>query len=66
MTSLVSPADQYQIGDKVIYLPEGVRTKIAGYVWVGRYGCDLPEISTYRLDCGIAVPRAAIVRDSDQ
>lgn len=46
------PEQQFQIGDKVIYLPEGVYTEITGYVW------SFPDnvtakIKKYRLSCGI-------------
>lgn len=56
-----SPSDQLQIGDRVVYRPEGVITEIEGYRWAEPVG-DLPHIIGYYLSCGIAAPRSAIDR----
>lgn len=52
---------QLQIGDAVLYLPEGVYTTVEGYVWHEEIGAA-PRILAYRLSCGIAAPRRALVR----
>lgn len=54
MTIEQSIAEQYQIGDRVVYIPEGIVTKISGYMW--RTSTDRPpEIVAYELECGIAI-----------
>lgn len=50
-----SPESQFQIGDRVTYLPEGVYTEIEGYLWHHSVG-GLPKIIGYRLSCGITAP----------
>lgn len=49
-------SDQFQIGDSVIYTPEGVVTKVVGYLWGQKIGGFL-YITYYQLECGINVPR---------
>jgi hypothetical protein len=45
---------QFQIGDRVLYVPENVNTEIEGYVWSETIG-GVPRIVAYRLSCGISV-----------
>ncbi|RVC47588.1 MULTISPECIES: hypothetical protein [unclassified Mesorhizobium] len=49
-------AAQFQIGDEVVYVPEGVITTVAGYVWQEKVGTP-PTIALYGLACGISVPK---------
>ena len=48
------PQHQYQIGEPVVYEPEGVVTRVIGYVWK-RAEDGTCRIDLYRLDCGIDV-----------
>ena len=48
------PNEQFQIGDRVLYMPEGVITEIDGYLWSQKMGKD-PFIQGYELRCGITV-----------
>lgn len=52
-------ADQYQIGDEVVYTHEGVVTKVTGYVWLEKLD-EPPTILLYQLDCGISVPKSLL------
>lgn len=46
---------QYQEGDRVVYVAEGILTKISGYVWEKKYSEDeTPKLAGYQLSCGIA------------
>jgi hypothetical protein len=49
-----SIAEQYQIGDRVIYMPEGILTTITGYKWE-TYVEKPPAIIAYLLGCGIGI-----------
>lgn len=60
----MNPDDQLQIGDDVIYLPEGVYAKVDGYQWFSAIGKP-PSIIGYRLSCGIVAPRGMIERRLD-
>lgn len=54
-------ADQFQIGDRVIYTPEGVVTRISGYLW--RTSVDSPpSIMSYELECGVSVAGELLCR----
>lgn len=55
------PQTQFQIGDKVLYVPEGVETEIDGYLWIQSVG-GLPKIGAFKLRCGIEVPAESIVK----
>lgn len=57
--STKSTDEQLQIGDYVIYSPEGVFARIVGYVWIEPLG-ELPSISRYSLSVGISVPRSVL------
>ncbi|WP_232629157.1 hypothetical protein [Methylobacterium sp. Leaf118] len=50
------PSEQLQIGDTVVYLPEGIIAQVAGYLWSQHVGSG-PRLVAYQLDCGIAVSR---------
>lgn len=58
---MIAPEDQFQIGEYVLYKQEGVVAKIDGYLWKRRLW-GLPQICGYSLDCGVSVPRSALVR----
>lgn len=58
----MKPEDQFQIGDRVIYVQEGIRTKVAGYILDAPFGA-MPHVIGYELDCGITVPREALKFD---
>jgi hypothetical protein len=60
VTEKTSTEFQFQIGDAVIYHPEGVCTTVIGYLWAESIG-NFPRIVGYRLDCGITVPKTAII-----
>ncbi len=53
---------QFQIGERVVYLPEGVQTLIEGYVWIEAIGVA-PRIGGYRLACGVTVSENTIARN---
>lgn len=53
------PNSQFQVGDKVLYLPEGVFAVVVGYVWIEAIG-ELPRIGAYRLSVGIEVPERSL------
>lgn len=61
MSSYISPDEQLQIGDEVVYIPEGVFTEVIGYEWAWQES-GAPSISRYRLGCGISSDRAHIKR----
>jgi hypothetical protein len=48
--------DQFQIGDEVLYTPEGVITSITGYDWLQSVDAP-PKIMAYQLACGISAPK---------
>lgn len=51
--------NQFQIGDEVWYVPEGVHATVTEYVW----GQELPpKILLYKLSCGISVAKAHLRR----
>lgn len=56
-----SPSDQFQVGDEVVYAPEGVYAKVVGYVWASAVG-EPSRIVLYELSCGIAAPGEQIER----
>lgn len=58
------PAEQFQIGENVVYQPEGVVAQVVGYVWHEQMG-ELPTVAAYALSCGISVPGSALVREED-
>lgn len=58
------PERQFQIGDRVLYLPEGVYSVIEGYLWIETVG-RVPRIGAYRLSCGIAVPENSISKQRE-
>lgn len=52
-------SDQHQIGDEVVYVPEGVITTVTGYDWI--QGVDAPpKIIAYQLACGISAPKSLL------
>lgn len=55
------PATQYQIGDAVVYMPEGVVSIVSGYVWSNLPGA-LPMIAGYTLLAGCTVPAETLRR----
>lgn len=59
MSENKDPATQFQVGDRVLYLPEGIFAVVEGYVWNQQTG-DLPKVMLYRLNIGIDVPASAI------
>lgn len=61
--SHTDPETQFQIGDRVLYLPEGVYCTVEGYFWLESIG-EPPSILGYRLSCGIIVNRDLISRGS--
>lgn len=48
------PEDQFQIGDPVIYVPDGIITRVEGYTFYSDM-FNPPKILTYNLSCGISV-----------
>lgn len=56
-----NPDTQFQIGEDVLYLPEGVRCKVDGYVWAEGVG-EVPRVVAYRLSCGVSVSENCIIR----
>lgn len=52
---------QFQIGERVIYVPEAVCTTVTGYVWHHNTN-DGPRIVSYELACGCRASRNHIVR----
>jgi hypothetical protein len=54
------PASQYQLGEEVVYLPEGVITKVQSYVWTAPNDGTASLISAYTLTCGITAKADAI------
>lgn len=46
------PSTQYQLGDEVVYLPEGVFTKVTSYNWQTPTD-GVAKIVGYSLACGI-------------
>jgi hypothetical protein len=61
---MTAVADQFQIGDEVLYVEEGIVTEVTGYVWSVQIG-DLPRVAAYELRCGVAVPYRALARITD-
>ena len=63
------PAEQPQIGDKVIYLPEGIATTVQGYEW--EFNPDpsninhAPKLKRYVLGCGVTVTRDHILQEGE-
>lgn len=51
--------DQFQIGDVVVYVPEGIVTQVRGYLWIDQMG-ELPVVGLYELSCGIHAPAGAL------
>jgi hypothetical protein len=48
--------DQFQIGDEVVYTPEGVITTVTGYDWLTSVEAP-PKVLAYQLACGISAPK---------
>lgn len=48
------PKSQYQIGDQVVLLCEGVYATVEGYFWDQTIG-EYPKIVGYKLSCGVTV-----------
>lgn len=61
---MIRVQDQLQIGQSVLYVDQGVFTKVTGYVWAHSVG-GLSKIISYELACGINVPRNALARIDD-
>ncbi len=55
------PSEQLQIGDPVVYLPEGIVTQVIGYAWGSEVGHG-PRLTGYHLACGITVQRDVLER----
>lgn len=51
----VSPELQFQVGEPVLYVPQGIYTTVTGYNWIGQMS-GRPRIAGYQLACGIAAP----------
>lgn len=49
------PLTQFQIGDGVVYTPEGIITRVIGYLWSSAIG-SAPKVVGYELACGVTVP----------
>lgn len=49
------PDKQFQIGERVLYIPDGIYAIVEGYLWLQAVG-ELPRVVAYRLSCGISVP----------
>lgn len=58
---LKHPSEQFQIGERVVYQPEGIVAQIAGYVWHEPMD-SLPTVASYVLSCGISAPASALAR----
>lgn len=58
---ITDPADQFQVGDKVTYMPEGVLAEVTGYLWANSID-GVHRIGGYELDIGITVPGQLIER----
>lgn len=58
---MTDPKDQLQIGEHVIYEPEGVYATVEGYQWVVPLG-DNPRIVGYKLSCDITASRSMLRR----
>ena len=56
-----SPDSQFQIGDRVLYLPEGIYARVDGYFWNRTIG-ECPRVVSYLLSCGIEAPENTIAR----
>lgn len=54
MSEQKDPNEQYQVGDTVIYLPEGIYTEISGYVFYESMSAP-PKVVKYKLKCGLDV-----------
>lgn len=48
----IDPAAQYQCGDIVIYIPEGIVAQVIGFKWSKGM---VPRITGYHLGCGVCV-----------
>jgi hypothetical protein len=59
-SSARNPDQQFQIGDSVLYVPEGVYATIDGYIWMQTIG-QVPKIAAYKLSIGISVPENSII-----
>lgn len=55
----MSPSEQFQIGQRVLYVPEGIWTEVTGYEWKNCIGGP-PSIARYELLCGIYAGREHI------
>lgn len=52
---------QFQIFDDVLYIQEGIITRVVGYLWLETMD-ELPKVTGYHLACGCTVPLNAIKR----
>lgn len=64
MSERKDPTEQLQIYEPVVYLPEGVLTRIAGYRWQEEVGKP-PRIVAYVLECGCDAHRDHIARPDE-
>lgn len=51
----IDPINQYQVGDVVIYTPEGVVAQISGFYWGKEVKGKPPRIEKYNLTCNLCV-----------
>lgn len=58
---MIDPNDQFQIGDPVLYVAQGIKTTVVAYVWAESTGGE-PMLVNYKLACGISVPKRAIIK----
>lgn len=57
----MTQSEQLQIGQRVLYVPEGVWTEVIGYEWKHCIGGP-PSIVRYELSCGIYACREHLTR----
>lgn len=51
----VSPEMQFQVGEPVLYVPQGIYTTVTGYNWMQQMNGP-PRLVGYQLSCGIQAP----------
>lgn len=49
----IDPAAQFQVGDLVIYVPDGVVAQVSGFHWSKHK--TMPRIEKYHLTCGLCI-----------
>ena len=56
-----NPDTQFQMGDRVLYKPDGIIATVTGYQWVETMG-HRPKLIGYELSCGITVGFESIAK----